>query len=81
MAMFGKHEYYEEPIHNNKPIYPRYPAELNEIAEMIASGRARITVDDICDCLIDLWMYEQKFCRKTTVDNNHNKPKCRKLIF
>lgn len=71
--MFGKPESYGDFNYN------KYPAELREIAEIIASDRSKISADDICNCLIDLWQYEQKYCRK--VIDGCKKPKCRKLMF
>ena len=71
--MFGKPESYGDFNHN------KYPAELREIAEIIASNQPQINIEDVCNCLIDLWLYEQKYCIKMA--NNCKKPKCRKLIF
>lgn len=75
------HDYkysYEGGSYNDNKSNWRYPAELSEIAEMIASRQPRITVDDICNCLIDIWQHEQQNCQP--IKNHFNKPKYRKLV-
>ena len=37
-----------------------YPTELREIAEIIASGKPKISKDDICDQLLEIWETEKK---------------------
>ena len=36
-----------------------YPAELKEIAQKKLSGKEPITKEEICDFLIDLYLYEK----------------------
>lgn len=54
-------------------------AEVNEIIEIIASGRPSITIDDVCDLSIELRKSDKDTNNQDGVDNL--KRKKRKLAY
>ena len=65
-------------FYDNTENRRKVPTELYEIAEKIASGKPKISMDFICDWFIDLWNLEQLNKRDKELIKDEKKPKaCR----